>query len=302
MGDGDHVLHQREGVVGEVGDIPGHLAALQGGDHVLVRHQAAPGQVDNAHAGLHLVEGGGVEHPLGVGRLGHVDGDVIAVFIDGGQIGDMVDQTGEGQGGVHGEEGVVAVDGHPQLGGDVGHLHPDGAQADDPQILAGDLGAHELALTLFHHLGHVLAGPGLGLHPFHAPHHVPGGQHQGAHRQLLDRVGVGAGGVEDHDAAFRAAVHGDVVGARPGPGNGPEGGGKDVFLHVGGADQNAVLVLHAVGDGEAGGVQHREAGGADLIQSFDTEHPCTLPDLQLFLSNARMKSQSFSTPSTGMAL
>ena len=74
----------------------------------------------------------------------------------------MVDHPGQGEGGVHREEGIVAVDGHAQLSGDVGHQHADGSQADDTKALAGDLGAYELALALLNHLCHIFASSGLG--------------------------------------------------------------------------------------------------------------------------------------------
>ena len=82
------------------------------------------------------------------------------------------------QGGVHGQEGVVAEHGHAQLGGDVGHLHADGPQADDAQHLARQLRAHKLALALLHRLLHVRPGGGLLLHPGHAVADLSGGQQQ----------------------------------------------------------------------------------------------------------------------------
>jgi hypothetical protein len=72
---------------------------------------------------------------------------------------------------------------------------------------------------------------------------VTGGDEHGGDDQLLHGVGVGAGGVEHHDTVFRAAVNGDVVGAGSGPGDGPQGGGELIFVHGGGAHQDAVLIL-----------------------------------------------------------
>ena len=183
-----------------------------------------------------------------------------------------MDETGHGQGRVHREERIVAVDRHPQLGSNVGHLHADGAQADHAQALSHELRTHELGLALLHH-GLNVASPGdLGVDPLGAGGHVPGCHNEGAHGQLLDGVGVGAGGVEHHDARLGAAGHRDVVGARPRPGNGPQGVGERIFLHVRRADQDAVLVLFAVGNGVTGLVQGGQTGGGNLIQSLDTEH------------------------------
>ena len=96
---------------------------------------------------------------------------------------------------------------------------------------------------------------GLLLHPLGAAQNVTGGDEQGGNDQLLHRVGVGAGGVEDHDAVFRAAVDGNVVGAGAGPGNGPQGVGELVVVHGGGANQDAVLVFHIAAHLEAAVVQ-----------------------------------------------
>ena len=91
---------------------------------------------------LHHVDGVGVDHAAGLGGLGHVKGDVVAVFVNGLQVHGPVDEPGQGQRRVHRQEGVVAVHGHAQFGGDVGHLYADGAQADDAQGLPHELGAY----------------------------------------------------------------------------------------------------------------------------------------------------------------
>ena len=232
-----------------------------------------------------------VEHSLGLGGLGHVEGDVVAVLINGLQIHGPVDQPGQGQSSVHRQEGVVAEHGHAQLGGDVGHLHADGPQADDAQHLARQLRAHKLALALLHRLLHVRPGGGLLLHPGHAVADLSGGQQQSAHRQLLHRIGVGAGGIEYHDARLGAAVDGDVISARARPGHGPQGIGECIVVHVRRADQNTVLVFHIGADGVAGLVQYGQPGGGNLIQCLDAIHIALSPSL--FLSNARMKLHAF---------
>ena len=203
-----------------------------------------------------------------------MDGDVVTVFINGLQIHGPVHQAGQRERRVYGQEGIVAEDGHAQLGGDIGHLHADGAQADDAQHLAGEFRAHELALALLHHFLHVCSGAGLLPHPGGAAHHVAGGQQQSAHGQFLDGVGVGAGGVEDHDARLGAAVDGDIIGARPRPGDAAQGVGEGILVHVGGTDEDAVLILHISADGEAGLIQHGQPGRGNLIQRLDPEHRC----------------------------
>ena len=177
------------------------------------------------------------------------------------------------QGGVHRQEGVIAVHVHPQVQGDVAHQGPDGPQADDAQGLAVDLRPHEGGLALLHRLGDVHAGGvDLLLDPLHAADDVPGGDEHGGHHQFLHRVGVGTGGVEHHDAALTAPVDGDVVGARARPGDGPQGVGELIVVHGGGADQNAVLVLHVAAHLEPGLVQQVQTGIGNFIQCFNTIH------------------------------
>ena len=132
---------------------------------------------------------------------------------------------------------------------------------------------------------------GLYEHQRKLPNQLSGGQQQGAHRQLLHGIGVGAGGIEYHDARLGAAVDGDVISARARPGHGPQGIGECIVVHVRRADQNTVLVFHIGADGVAGLVQYGQPGGGNLIQCLDAIHIALSPSL--FLSNAWMKLHAF---------
>ena len=72
-------------------------------------------------------------------------------------------------------------------------------------------------------------------------------------------------------------------------------------MHIRRAHQNAVGIVALGGDHELLGIQLVQAKLGDLVQGLNIIHEWQLLT-QLFLSNARMKSQSFSTPSMGMAL
>ena len=110
------------------------------------------------------------------------------------------------------------------------------------------------------------------LHPLGAAQNVAGGDEQGGNDQLFHRIGVGTGGVEDHDAVLGAAVDGNVVSAGTRPGDGPQGVGEDIVVHGGRAHQDTVLIFHVVAHLETALVQLVQAGGGDLVQSFDTIH------------------------------
>ena len=234
MGDGHHALDGGGLTVGEVGDVGGALAAVQGGLQGGGVHQLAPGQVHDAHPVLHGGEGGLVEGAPGGVVHGQVEGDVVGLGVELGQGVHHLHPGGEVQGVGHGEEGVIAHDLHPQGGGGVGHQHADGPQAHHAQGLAHDLGAHVGGLALLHHGGHVGPGGGLLLHPGDALGDLPGGQQEGGDGELLHPVGVGPGGVEDHDARVGSPVQGDVVDAGAGPGDALELGGEVIVVELGG--------------------------------------------------------------------
>ena len=273
MGHGDDVLHRGDGVVGEIGDILGHPAGLQGGDHVLVAHQLAPGQIQNADTAFHLGDGVPVDEVLGGTGVGDVDGDIVRHLVQLVHVLDHMDMAVQPQGGVHRQVGVVAVHVHPQVQADVAHQGADGTQADDTQGLTVELRAHKGGFAFLHGGGYIhIWSVSLFLDPVHAPDDVPGGDEQGGDDQLLYCVGIGTGGIEDHDAGLGAAVDGNVVGAGARPGDGTQGIREDVVVHLGAAHQDAVLVLHILPHLEAALVQLIQAGGCDLVHGFDAVH------------------------------
>ena len=114
----------------------------------------------------------------------------------------------------------------------------------------------EFGLALFHQLGDI--GVVLdGLHPVDAAHHVPAAQKHTAQCQLHHGVGVGAGGVEHHDARFGAVGQGNVVDAGTGAGDGQKAFRQSHIVHVGRAHQNAVGLIPVIHDG----VVIRQKGG-----------------------------------------
>ena len=197
------------------------------------------------------------------------------------------------QGVVQGQIGVIAHNAHTQCVGGVGHQHADGAQTNQTQGLAHDVGAHESGRAFFHHGGDVSAGSGLFLHPGDTLRDLAGGQQQSGDGQLLHAVGVGAGGVEDNDTGLGGAVQGDVVDAGAGAGNALQGGGELILMELGGTNQNRVLVGCVVGDLETI-VQLGQADLRDLIHGFNLIHGKTfLSEIEI---DARQASPNAMTP------
>ena len=95
-----------------------------------------------------------------------------------------------------------------------------------------------------------------------------GGQH-GENDLFLHGVGVGAGGVEHHNTRFAATVDGNIVRAGTGAGNGAQGLGELIIVHLGGADEDAVGVGAVVLHHKAALIQLSQTHAGDLIQSLD---------------------------------
>ena len=239
MGDDDAALLSGRHGIREVGYVPAHLSALNGADHGRLIHQKISGKVQKDHAVLHLFQSGLSDHSLRAVQKGNVDGDDIAFLIDLVHIDHVLHVPAEVPGRVHGHVRIIAVDLHAQMLRRVGHLHADGSQADDAELLSLHLGSREILFDLLGFLSHLGIGA-VFLHPVDAVHDVPGGQQHGGDHDLLYAVGVCARRVEDHDSLFRAFVQGDVVRARSGPGHRQKFLRQLHFMHGSAADQDAL--------------------------------------------------------------
>ena len=272
VGHGDDMMGPDQLVIGEVGDIGGHLAGIQGGEHGLVLHDLTPGQVNEPRAPLHLANGLGVNHVAGLIGIMDVDGNIIRPLVKLIDVLDNVHMAVQTQRRVHGQEGIVAEDVHAKVQGDVGNQRADGAKADDAQGLFIKLRSDEGGLSLFDNRGDVHTALHLFTDPVDAAGNIPGGHEQRAQHQFLHGVGVGAGSVEHGDARFRAAVDGDIVHAHAGAGNGFEVCGECVVQQLGGADEDTVLTLHTVSHIVIRTVEAVQAHGRDLVERFDLVH------------------------------
>ena len=197
-----------------------------------------------------------------------MDGNVIALGEDLLPADGVPHAAGEAPGRIDRQERVEAVHLHPEGMGGVGHQTADGAQADNTQLLTLDFGAGKLRLAFFHQLGDfgTLALQGFG--PFDGIDNFAGRDEHPGEDQLLDGVGVGAGGVEHHDAGFAAAVKRDIVDAGPSTGDGEQGLRQLRLVQGGGPHQNAVRFGDIVPDGISG-TETLQAAGCDFIQGFD---------------------------------
>src|SRR6266496_1222 len=107
------------------------LAALEGhAQRLLVLHLAARG-VDEDHARLHLRDRFGIDHMVGLGRVGRVAGHDVGLPEDRDYVGHGLDAAVPEL--VVGDVLVVADHAHAERAGRLGHSPPDIADADDPE-------------------------------------------------------------------------------------------------------------------------------------------------------------------------
>ena len=229
MGHGDDMGRGEQPVIGEVRDVYRHLAGIQCRQYGLIIHDLAPGQIDDPHAPLHGGNGIGVDHVGRFSRVVDVQSNVIRPLIKVIDILDHMNVAVQPQGGVHGQEGIIAVNIHAEGNSGVGHNGADGTEADDAQRLFVKLRSHKGGLALFHHSSHLHAGGRLLPDPADSAGNIPGAHQHGADHQLFYGVGVGTGGGEHRDARRRAAVQRDVVHAHARPGDSQQAG---IELHV----------------------------------------------------------------------
>ena len=202
----------------------------------------------------------------------NVNGNIIGPLIELVDILDHMDVPVQTQCRVHGEERVIPVDIHAQRQSRIGHQGADGTQADDAQRLFIDLRSHKGGLSLFHHRGDIHTDRYLTADPLDAPDNIPGAHQHGAQHQLLNGVGIGAGGVEHRDARLGTAVQGDVVHTHTRPGDGQQILRKRIVVELGGPHQNAVLVLLVISNGIALRVEFVQPYRRDLVERFDVIH------------------------------
>ena len=259
MRNDNDIFLAENGVVAEIGHILGDLAALERIKECLAVDKTVAAVVENADAVAHFGNHLSVYHILGVGKQRHVNGEVIAVDHN------ILVATHDFDSGIElclvgfAEEGVKADNIHADCNGNIRHQNTDSAQADNAEGFAGDLGTDELALALFDLFAHLVAAALEGLCPLNALDYLSRSEQQTGEDQLLDRVGVGAGCVENANALLGALVLGDIVGACAGSGNSEQIVAELHVVHGSGANQNRIGILHVV----AAGVVVAEALGAD---------------------------------------
>ena len=174
-----------------------------------------------------------------------VQRDVIAVFVNFFAGVDAVNQPVDGPRAFNGQIRVAAVNIHAKAIGDVGDVGADCTEADDAQRFALQFRADKLRFAFFNGFGHAF-GSGQRFCPSNAVADFTGRQQKRTDGQFFDRIGVGAGRVENGDACFAAAVNRNVVDADAGAADAKQLIIECHVQQVGGANQNAFRVFCVV--------------------------------------------------------
>ena len=213
-------------------------ATQRGVDGVLVDDGLAR-KVDENRARLEESQLVSADHAHGVGLGRHVQGQVVAVAAEVLEGAHALHALGERPGVLNGDERIIAKDVHAQIDAGVCHLGANVAKAHHADALALELVADEGLLGLLG-VDEDVRVVCVGTNPLHGLHHAATGEDEHRDDDLLDRVGVGARGVEDHDAPARVLLHRDIVDAGAAAGDSTDGGRQLVAVEVGGAHQDGV--------------------------------------------------------------
>ena len=221
---------------------------------------------------LHLGNEAVVHKAFCFSRGGNVQRDIVTLGDEVGQIDAVAHAARKAPSTRHRDVRVVPQHLHAQMGGHIGDLHADGAQAHDAQGLARKLRPGKLAFPLFHQLADGVALAGQRFGPLHAFAYLAAGQHQSAQYQFLHRIGVGARRVEHHDACLAAFVHRDIVDACARPCNAQQAFRQRHILHGGAAHQNAVGLRALLIHGKQIAGKALQPLGRNIVQCFDIVH------------------------------
>ncbi len=269
---GDHPRMVLQEIARKVTHIGVEGPRIQGRHGRRVVDDAVARKVQQDPAGPHMFEALGVDHAPGRVRQGDMKADEV------GAQDQIVHARGlfhigfELPGPLHRDGRVVADHLHAEGAGGVGDLDADGPETDDAQGAPRKLEAHELLLAALHGLmdGGVVPrkaarkAPGLG--------DVAGRQEHAGDDQFLDRVSVGAGGVEHGYTALGHVGDGDVVDAGAGATHGLDRLRDLPVVHVGGTHQYRIRTRDLGGHLVLVPRQAVEAGNGDVIQREYLEH------------------------------
>ena len=266
-----HAICTQQLIVQEVCYISCSFAVFQCCDHICRNYQPATGEVQNTHTVFHLGQRFGVDHPFGIGRLGQMQGDIIAVRVNFIQRTGVAHAAGKSPGSIYRQIRVIAKHSHAQCFSRIGNQNTNGTQADNAQGFTGNFGANKCRFTFFHQFAYLLAFAFQAAGPINALGDFAGGQQQAAEHQFFYCICIGARGIEDHNALLAALFKRDIIDTSARSGNCQQLLGQLHVMHSGRTDQNGICLSQVGSDCI---VLPKTVGtdGADFIQAMNSIH------------------------------
>ena len=165
MGDCHNAFHAQHAVSREVRSIGRDFSRIQSSQQGIGVHQSTSGKVENPNPIFHFLQRVRSHHALILLGQGEVQSDVITFGVNFIQTQRAMHCAGKVPSVLHGQEGVIAIDFHPQGGGRVCHQNANGSQADNAQGFPLDFRSGKGSLALFNELFHLVALALQGFYP-----------------------------------------------------------------------------------------------------------------------------------------
>ena len=175
---------------------------------------------------------------------------------------------------VDGKGRVVSDHAHAKVESGARNLRADSSQTEDAQRSGEQFSALETSLLALHQVVQrvVVGDVRQGLHVVHPADHIAGAEQESGERQLLDRVCVGAGRIEDDHSLFCASADRNVVDAGAGARDRPQaraevGARQDVA-----AQENRIRGDDIRADPERIDWKQFQSARGDLVVGLDSVH------------------------------
>ena len=294
-----HDTLDTDGVLGgEIRYVGCNLTVCDSGLKIGRIDQIRTGQIDDAHTGLHLGDGIGTDHILGLGGGGNVQGNIVSLLKDLVVCSCLLNCSGQMPCTVDGDVRIASDNVHAEGCCRIGNQTADGTQADYAQGFAHDLISRKGGFAFLDRFSDICSQR---ICPLDTAYDIAGSQHQRGNGKLFNTVGVGTGGIEYDDTFLGTAIHRDVIYTGTCTADGFQGSTELHIVHSGRAHKNGIRICDCIAD-LVRIVKLLQANLGNFIKKLNLSHTIILDYLGFFSANSFMNATSFSTPSQGIAL
>ena len=294
----NHILVADQLRTGEIYDIRGNFARIDGRLHRVRVHKLAAREIEDLYAVLHLRHRRSVDEARRILSCRNMQRNIITGLENFVITGRDAHRTGQIQRIGHRKIRVIADYLHAERFRNVGYKAADRPKTDHAERFACDFTTGKLSLARLDLLGDIRFVRN-SRSPVDPPDNIPRGQKQGADRKLFYRVCVGARRVEYDDARLCAPVNGNIVDARAAACDCQQFFIQRHIMKLCRTHHDRIRVFAGIRY-RIGTAKDVCADLCDLVHQFDI-HAVT-SYFGFFFAKSSMNSTSFSTPSIGIAL